>query len=306
MILCCGEALIDMIPNADGAYVPHSGGSVFNTSIGIGRQGLPVGLVSGVSHDLFGDVLRSDLSHSNVVTDHLVLSDRPTTLAFVKLVDGKASYAFYDENTAGRMITSSDMPQHLPEEVVALFFGGISLAVEPCADTYVDFLKRNASDHLIMVDPNVRANFIADDARYRDRINVVLELSDVIKISDEDLDWIDPRDVPYSVKAQKLIQDGATYVCLTLGEDGVELHSSRGLIHKVETPRVEVVDTVGAGDAFNAGFLTSLYRADALSKNGLREIATSELHSALEFATKFASDTVTRAGSDPAWNFKSL
>ena len=304
MILCCGEALIDMIPNLDGAYVPHSGGSVFNTSIGIDRQGLPVGLVSGVSRDLFGDVLCTDFSQSNVVTDHLVLSDRPTTLAFVKLVDGKASYAFYDENTAGRMITGNDMPQNLPEDISALFFGGISLAVEPCADAYVDFLKRNASDHLIMADPNVRANFIADEARYRDRIDTVLGLSDVIKISDEDLDWIDPRDLPLSEKAQKLIQDGATYVCLTLGKDGVELHSSSGLIHKVETPRVKVVDTVGAGDAFNAGFLTSLYRADALSKNGLRAIAPSELYSALEFATKFASDTVTRACSDPAWNFK--
>ncbi len=191
MILCCGEALIDMIPTEDGkAFVPHCGGSVFNTAIGIGRQSTPVGLCSGVSNDLFGVQLSEALNESNVATHALIRSNRPTTLAFVKLVEGKASYAFYDENTAGRMLAASDLPDKLSKPVGAMFFGGISLAVEPCADGYLSLLKSNAADCLIMVDPNIRANFISSERRYRRRLAEIIGLADIVKVSDEDLYWI--------------------------------------------------------------------------------------------------------------------
>ena len=141
MILCCGEALIDMIPSPtleggrDG-FVPHSGGAVFNTAIALGRLGVQTGMITGLSTDMFGQQLADALHASHVDTTRIIRSDRPTTLAFVKLTDGHASYSFFDENSAGRMIRPEDLPD-LSDEVSALFFGGIRLAVDPCADPEV-------------------------------------------------------------------------------------------------------------------------------------------------------------------------
>ena len=136
MILCAGEALIDMLPRettaGEAAFAPHAGGAVFNTSIALGRLGVPTQLYTGISTDLFGEVLVDTLAASDVDASLAHRSDAPTTLAFVKLVDGHASYAFYDENTAGRMLPTDCLPAVAAD---ALFFGGISLAVEPCAAT---------------------------------------------------------------------------------------------------------------------------------------------------------------------------
>ncbi|MEM9210021.1 MAG: carbohydrate kinase [Pseudomonadota bacterium] len=302
MILCCGEALIDMIPNADGAFMAHAGGAVFNTSIGLGRQGVAVSLVSGVSTDLFGKVLEQSLQDSHVATTHLIRSDLPTTLAFVKLVDGKASYAFYDENTAGRMIQPADFPI-IPDVTKAMFFGGISLAVEPCADSYLDLLMRYTGQKLTVVDPNIRPSFIADEPRYRARMSQVLKHADIIKISDEDLNWWDRSNRDINDKATAFLSDKTKWVCLTLGDKGVRSFRMKGEPIEVAAPRQTVIDTVGAGDAFNAGLLTMLDRKKALSANAISSLGDTDLKQVLSFATAFAADTVARAGSDPAWNF---
>ena len=160
MILCCGEALIDMIaePTVSGSrgFVPHSGGAVFNTAVALGRLGAPAGLLTGLSSDMFGQQLADALQTSHVDASHVIRSDRPTTLAFVQLEDGHASYNFVDENSAGRMLTPEDMPKQLPA-ASALYFGGISLACEPCADAYAALLERHGADRAVMLDPNIRS-----------------------------------------------------------------------------------------------------------------------------------------------------
>ena len=127
MLICCGEALIDMIPakTKDGldAYVPHVGGAVFNTAIALGRLGTEVGMISGISTDPFGERLKEALGASGVDTTRLIRADRPTTMAYVTLQEGSASYSFHDENSAGRMIAPEDLPA-LPETCEALYFGG--------------------------------------------------------------------------------------------------------------------------------------------------------------------------------------
>ena len=134
MILSAGEALIDMLPRqstaGEACFAPYAGGAVMNTAIALARLGSPSSFLSGISTDLMGEVIRSTLAASGVDLSHAVVSDRPTTLAFVKLVDGKASYAFYDENTAGRMLQIGDMPP-LPASVKAYFTGGIWLGGVP-------------------------------------------------------------------------------------------------------------------------------------------------------------------------------
>jgi fructokinase len=138
MIICCGEALIDMIPgrlNSDElAYIPSPGGAVFNTAVALGRLAEETSFFSGISTDMFGEKLISTLSVAGVDCDSSIRSSLPTTLAFVVLKNGYAEYTFYDENSAGKMIDPKELPQ-LPS-VKAAHFGAISLIGEPCGLAY--------------------------------------------------------------------------------------------------------------------------------------------------------------------------
>ncbi|WP_210092929.1 carbohydrate kinase [Ruegeria sp. HKCCSP346] len=304
MILCCGEALIDMIsePTASGAigFVPHTGGAVLNTAVAMGRLGVPVGMLTGLSSDMFGQQLIDALKASHVDTTHVIISDRPTTLAFVQLSDGHASYSFVDENTAGRMLLPEDMPDQLPA-VSALYLGGISLACEPCADAYAALLHRHGSDRAVMLDPNIRPDFIKDQTRFRTRLNRMISRADIVKVSDEDLDWIIPGAESEAAKASVLLQAGPSVVIVTRGSDGAHGYLADGSEVSVPVKPVEVVDTIGAGDTFNAGVLTELSRAGHLTKSGLRGLTVESLQAAMELGADVAAVTVSRAGAEPPW-----
>lgn len=297
MILCCGEALIDMLPRTtiegEGAFAPHAGGAVFNTAIALGRLGTPTGYFGGLSHDLFGQLLENNLTASNVDSRLAPRSDRPTTLAFVTLTDGQAQYAFYDENTAGRMLRAEDLPA-LTDEVNALFFGGISLVGEPAADAYKALALREASRLPVMIDPNIRPGFITDEARYRARLDAMLAVSDIVKISDEDLHWLGTT--PQGL----LASGGPKLVLMTRGAQGVEAHIGSGSF-EVPAQKALVVDTVGAGDTFNAGFLAGLSREGLLSKEAIASANSDMLRPAIELGARAAAVTVSRAGANPPW-----
>ncbi|MEM1317395.1 MAG: carbohydrate kinase [Pseudomonadota bacterium] len=304
MIFSCGEALIDMLPRtvADGetAFLPVAGGALFNTAIALGRLGEDARFVSGISTDLFGEQLMDGLAASNVETSHCIRSDRPSTLAFVQLTDGQAQYAFFDENTAGSGLTPKDMPK-LPEGVNALHFGGISLIPEPGALAYESLLMANADQAVISLDPNIRQSFISDEVAYRSRIERMITKSDIVKVSDEDLDWLaagqgdDPLDL-----ARSWIDSGVAMVVVTRGADGAQLLRAAGEL-TVAVAAADVVDTIGAGDTFNAGFLAGLRRAGCLEKKALRDASEEDLRSALALANQVAAITVSRPGANPPW-----
>ena len=302
MILSCGEALIDMLPRdsteGEPAFAPYAGGAVFNTAIALGRLGAPAGFLSGLSTDLFGDVLRATLAASHVDTGHAILSDRPTTLAFVKLTNGQASYAFYDENTAGRLIRPSDLPA-LPASITAMFFGGISLMVEPGGATYEALMAREAASRVTMIDPNIRPSFIADAAHYRARIARMIALADIVKLSDEDLHWLE-GDGDIAALARGILARGPKVVFITEGASG-----ARGITtsHEVfvAAQKVTVADTVGAGDTFNAGVLAALHAAGALNKPALADLSADLIRGALSLGTRAAAVTVSRPGANPPW-----
>jgi len=304
MILCCGEALIDMVPvegaNGESTYAPLSGGAVFNTSIALGRLELPVKCLSGISNDLFGEQLVNELHASNVATDLLIRSKRPTTLAFVKLIDGHAQYTFYDENSAGRMIETSELPL-VGSDVEALYFGGISLCVDPAATTYENLATREGGQKVVMVDPNIRISFIDDEDAYRGRIDRMIAVADIVKTSAEDLDWMIPGDIPLETKVSELHKKGAGIVILTKGSKGAEAHVQGQDPVFVSAPKVTVADTVGAGDTFNAGFLAQLHKLGLLNKAALQNIDGDSLGQALEFAAKVAAITVSRSGANPPY-----
>jgi fructokinase len=302
MILSCGEALIDMLPRTtqagEAAFAPYAGGAVFNTAIAIGRLGAPSGFFSGLSSDLFGDLLRQTLADSKVDTTPAHVSPRPTTLAFVRLTNGHATYTFYDENTAGRMLSPDDLPA-LGPQVEALFFGGISLVGEPAAQAYEALQAREAPRRVTMVDPNIRPSFITDEEGYRARIGRMLARADIVKLSDEDLHWLlGPGDSHNH--ARHILGMGPSLVCITEGERGATGHTRSGTLH-VPAPRVTVADTVGAGDTFNAGVLTALWRARRLTKDALRTLDEDTLRDALTLGTRASAVTVSRPGANPPW-----
>ncbi|MFK7751345.1 MAG: carbohydrate kinase [Sedimentitalea sp.] len=299
MILCCGEALVDMIPaettNGATGFVPHVGGSVLNTAVALGRLGSKVDLMTGLSSDQFGQRIEAALSASNVGATLSVRSARPTTLAFVHLVDRHATYNFYDENSALSGIVADDLPA-LPDALKAAFFGGISLCNAPLGDALADLAAQCAGATTVMYDPNIRPGFAHNEAAYRDRLTAMIGHADIIKVSQDDLDWLLP-----GADASTLIEMGAGLVLLTSGSEGAQAWHRNGATARVGSVPVDVIDTVGAGDTFNAGVL---HRADALGllDPTAREAMTSEhLHDLLSFGARAAAITVSRAGANPPW-----
>ncbi len=302
MILCCGEALIDMLPretaSGEAAFAPHAGGAVFNTAIALGRLGAPAGFFSGLSDDFFGQMLVDQLAASKVDASFCARRPRPTTLAFVRLENGQARYAFYDENTAGRMLLAADLPD-LPAAVTALFFGGISLVGDPCGATYEALMLREAAARVTMIDPNIRPGFITDEPGYRARLARMIGAADIVKLSDEDLVWLEGAG-DMAALARAVLARGPKLVLITEGAKGAH-GFTRDLSVLAPARKVEVADTVGAGDTFNAGVLAALHRAGGLSKSALAGLTGEGLLNALHLGIAAAAVTVSRPGANPPW-----
>ena len=302
MILCCGEALIDMLPRTttlgEDAYAPYAGGAIFNTAIALGRLGVPTGFFTGLSDDMMGDILRKTLAESGVDYSYCATLSRPTTVAFVKLVHGHATYAFYDEGTAGRMITEAELPA-LGDDCEALHFGAISLIPEPCGSTYEALLAREHESRVISLDPNIRPGFIKDKDAHMGRIRRMAGMADIVKFSDEDLAWFG-LEGDEDALARHWLHHGAKLVVVTRGAEGAVGYTAE---HKVVVPseRVTVVDTVGAGDTFDAGVLASLKMQNLLTKQQVARLSEDQIVKVLALGAKAAAVTVSRAGANPPW-----
>ncbi len=302
MIVSCGEALIDMLPRpgADGAqvYQPFVGGSPFNVAIAIGRLGSPAGYFGGLSTDFFGDTLRAALTASSVDLGLANISDRPTTLAFVRIEDGDARYAFFDEGSAGRMLTEADLPA-LPKTVQALHFGSFSLAAEPCGSALETLMQREQNDRVVSLDPNIRPTLIRNRDGYLARLDRLVAMTDIVRLSGEDLAWLEPG-TRFDDLAARWLGRGAKVVILTRGAEGATAVSASAAV-SVPGEKVKVVDTVGAGDTFTAAMLARLEKTGLLTKSGVARLGRDHLTDVLGFAVKAASITVSRAGANPPW-----
>ncbi|WP_028712248.1 carbohydrate kinase [Paracoccus sp. J55] len=297
MILCAGESLIDMVP--EGAhYRPLPGGAVYNTAIALGRMGIDTGYLWPISRDTFGEMLLRPLAEAGVDTGLCPRSDRLTTLAFVTLTGGEARYAFYDEGSAGRMLAPEDLPE-IPDAVSALFIGGISLVPDPCGAAVEALVERVRHRIPVMLDPNIRPFFIADETAYRARLDRLIGMADLIKLSGDDLDWLMPG-ASFEEAAAAILARGPRVVFQTGGSAGARAHWS-GEPLAAQALRVEVADTIGAGDTFNAGVLAALDRAGVLTREGLERLTPEAVAQALALGTRAAAITVSRPGANPPW-----
>jgi len=248
-----------------------------------------------MSNDLFGQQLRASLDASGV--DHALSPavDRPCTLAFVTLMHGQAQYAFYDTGTALREMPLAELPV-LDDSVRALFFGGISLVGDPCGAVFAT-LCAHAGDRVVMIDTNIRPGFIRDEAAYRARLDAMLARADIVKLSDDDLSWLlgagDAADLAQEVRGK-----GPSVVVVTEGAKGARAFYAGGVAHAA-AHQVELVDTVGAGDTFNAGFLAALDEAGLLTRTALGALTREQVTAALKLGAHAAAVTVSRSGANP-------
>ena len=303
MILCCGEALIDLVPAGDGACVrPVPGGSIFNVAVGLARLGAPAGYFGKLSTDFFGNFLLQTLSANGVDTSLALRAPGPTSLAFVDLPASGGSeprYVFYTDCAVDRSLRIDELPERLAASVHALHFGSISLVLEPCASSLEALLQRESHRRVISLDPNVRPPLIQDPQAYRARFERWTGFADIIRLSRADFDWLYP-DRPTGEVFTGWFDRGVSLVILTEGAKGAYGMTAQGARADCPAPAVDVVDTVGAGDSFLAALLFYLDREGRLrSQYDLRQVSAESLLQILQFANRAAALTCSRPGADP-------
>lgn len=302
MIICAGESLIDMVSfRGEAEYTPHVGGSNFNSSIALGRLGADSYYFGAISNDSYGELIENTLRHSKVKEDFVIKTNRPTTLAYADVIEGIAEYTFVDEHSAGRLLDQSSLKPFLVglKKAKALLVGGISLQAEPCGSSW-QWLIGKVSGHLpIYFDANIRPDFIEDKQSFFDRFIELTSKVDIIKISDEDYRYLYGAQ-DFSETSKGWLNNGVKLVILTLGSDGAKVLYSDHEV-SVQSNKVDVLDTIAAGDTFNAGFLLSLDKQGLLDRESLNSIGKTQLKTALTFANKVASITVTKKGANPPW-----
>jgi fructokinase len=294
VIVVGGEALVDLVVGDDDALAGHLGGGPFNCARTLGRLEQPVAYLGRISSDRFGVRLREQLEEDGVRLDAVVATDDPTTLALVEVdARGAATYRFYHGGTSVPGLTPETALEVLPEGVDMIHVGTLGLVYEPAADA-LEAVVAQAGEALVMIDLNVRPTAIDDEAGYRARLARLLPRCQVVKASDDDLAWLDP-DRDELAAARAILAAGPSVVLLTRGGEGVKVVTPDG---ETDVPAlaVEVVDTIGAGDAFGGGFL-AWWRREGLGAGDLtRSDAVVE---ATRFACLVAGRTVERAGASP-------
>jgi fructokinase len=301
MILSCGDALIDFVPvrAADGreAIRPAVGGSCLNIAVGVARLGIPTGFVGGISTDLFGRMIADHAAASNVDLRHATRSDHQTTLAFVRLIAGESQYAFYDTETASANWTYRR--GSIPFDAIdAVHIGSTTLVHDRGAAEAGALIADAKATATISFDPNCRPNLVHDQPAYRARMGAFAANADIVRMSDVDFEYLFGEE-DFAASAAALLAQGASLIVITRGTSGaLAWHRTAGAI-EVGAPAVDVVDTIGAGDSFQAALLFALHQLKRIERARLRTVGADDLRRALSFACKCAALTCTRAGADP-------
>lgn len=299
MIVVAGEALVDLAPRGE-QLLPLPGGSPYNVAVGLARLEAEAGYLGGLSSDGFGTTMAERLRAEGADLSLVAWTDLPTTLAVVHLDDaGRASYGFYLDGTSAAALEEADLPS-LPEgAALHVSMGAIGLRYDPAGRTLAALVARERGRRFVSFDPNIRPSAIAGSvADYAALMDEVVAEVTLAKVSDEDLQLLHPDRHPIEV-ARSWAAAGPALVVVTLGGEGAVAVSAEGEPIAVPGESVQVVDTVGAGDAFTSGLLAWLDRHDAMSDAGLRALSSARIEAALLYARHVAAITCSRAGSDP-------
>src|ERR1700730_10465089 len=301
MLLCCGGALIDFLPvkSTDGrdAIVPVVGGSCLNIAVGMARLGAPAGFVGGISTDLFGLMIAEHAIASQVELRYATRSEHQTTLAFVRSVGGEPQYAFYDAGTASQnwVYRHGSIPF---DDIEAIHVGSTTLTDDNGAAQAFAMLPDARGSVTISFDPNCRPKLVKHKTNYVQRMNAFAAVANIVRMSDVDFEFLYGGS-DYAGRAKSLIEAGASLVVVTRGIKGAQAwHQEAGVV-EVEAPTVDVVDTIGAGDSFQAALLFALRAMGRIEPGSLARTNSDELRRVLSFASICAAFTCGRAGADP-------
>lgn len=294
MIAVVGEALVDLVIDPAGRVTAALGGAPFNTARACGRLGVDVAFIGAMSTDRFGTMLRDRLIDDGVDVARAPLVDRPTTLAAAELDErGTASYRFYVDGTSAPLLDRFDVTDAGPPDVVVT--GGLAFVLEPMASSVESMLGSLPRSTLVVIDVNCRPLVIGDRATYLDRVGRVLRSAHVVKVSDEDLVYLDPDADPMSTARRLVPVDRPGAVLVTGGAGGVRIIRSDGDV-TVPVAAVDVVDTIGAGDTFTGAFV-SWWSLNGLAVADVSDLA--RLERAVAAASVAAGVACTRRGAEP-------
>jgi fructokinase len=296
VIVVGGEALVDLVQD-DGSLRPVAGGGPFNTAVAFGRLEVPVGFLGSISRDAYGEMLVERLVDSGVDMSFVRRSDAPTARALVRRQhDGDNEYSFEVEGTSLADLSPRDLPV-LPDEAWAVHVGTLALAIDPPAAAYEALVDREAERRRIILDPNVRPAVFGDVATYRPRFERLVQLADLVKLSEDDAAWMYPR-LQIDEVIELIVDLGPRVVAVTRGKNGAVAAAGDVFVDVAGLP-VDVVDTIGAGDAFGAAFVAALVEEAAFGPESSRSIDEPVLGRAVAYAVAASAITCTRAGAVP-------
>ena len=312
MILVIGEALIDLIENRyqAGGFNAVVGGANANVALALARRGTKHQFLGRISNDRFGKIIRERLESNHVQLEHSVDAQELTTLAVVSIdSNGVPSYSFYVNGTADWGWTEAELPTDVQLEnmhATAIQFGCLTMAMQPSSAV----IEKWARDHFnqksvtISHDINMRPALGFDAAEERVRVERLNQISHIIKASDEDIEWLYGLDKGADVDGivADWIGDTERIVLVTRGADGTSIYRNRTARVDVPSRKINVVDTVGAGDTFCANLLGQLSDADALGSDPfdrLENLSDADLHEYVRISAVAASITCERAGCEP-------
>ncbi len=296
-IAILGEALIDFKSTGELAFQGFVGGSSLNVATASARLGQATTFLTQISTDLFGARLFDHMQQNQVDTDNVIKTDAHSTLAFVEERGGQAHYSFMGTGAADTLYNPQPRPV-LPASVGFMQFGSISLLTEPTSSSITDIVASHREHLTVVFDPNCRPSLTPDLLGYKQKLEAWLKLAHLIKVSDQDLGWLEP-DKTLEEVALDWLSKGPKAVIITKGEHGSVLFRAGKPSLEIETPKVKVIDTVGAGDTFTAGLMVGLL------EHGHTNSAQVETHSdetwlaVMRFAAVSAAINCTRAGANP-------
>jgi fructokinase len=290
-IWVCGEVLIDLIPRGD-KKVAIVGGGPANTAMALALLGFDSYFIDGISSDAYGQKAKAELLYDGVNLKYAHFTDKPTCTADVSLdAEGVASYVFAIDGSATFDFSHDWLPDPLEIKPAVLQIGTLATIVEPAAGILHEWAMKVAEVAPIVFDPNVRSSVMSDRDKYQAAVAKWTAISAVIKVSEDDLAWLYPDRDQLDVAAQWL-EEGAALVIITKGSYGLIGITAQGSV-SVPGVKVEVVDTVGAGDTVGAIVV------EAIVERGLASLHGEVLREVLTRAAKAASITCSRAGANP-------
>jgi fructokinase len=286
-----GEVLIDLIPNED-QYFAVVGGGPANTAIALAKLGVKTYFIDGISTDKYGQMAKAELLLANVLLDYAQYSNKPTCTAKVKLSkSGSASYEFVIEGTATFDFSASWLPDPQRLKPSLLHIGSLATVIEPGASILFGWAQSVAQIAPIVFDPNIRPAVLGNRDEYVKKVEKWVPISSAVKVSDEDLNWLYPGKAINEIVG-KWLGVGVQLVVVTLGDKGITAYRKSDEI-SIDAVKVDVADTVGAGDTVGAVLV------EAIVDNGLDRLTGEVLKSMLNRAAKAAAITVSRTGANP-------